>query len=143
MTNPYDQYRKVSLTTATPGRLIVMLYDRAIQDLECAVEAIQANQAVVQGERIIHAQDIISELLGALDMEVGGEVAESLRSLYLYMIRRLVEANRDRNVQILEEVAGLLQELREGWDAATKAAGESVAASGPTKDKMETVGRMA
>lgn len=143
MTNPYDQYRKVSLTTATPGRLIVMLYDRAIQDLEGAEEAIQANQAAVQGERIIHAQDIISELLGALDMEVGGEVAESLRSLYLYMIRRLVEANRDRSVQILEEVVGLLQELREGWDAATKVAGESVAASGPTKGEMETAGRLA
>ena len=140
--NPYNQYRRVSIATATPGRLIVMLYDRAILDLETAMEAIQSNQVALKGERIGHAQEIISELLGALDMEVGDTIAESLRSLYLFMIRRLIEANRDRNVQILEEVIGLLREVREGWEGATKLVGESGPGNDPRNSEVVTVERM-
>ncbi len=114
--NPYEQYRKISLTTANPGRLLVRLYDRAIQDLEAAEEAIQCGDLDRKGQLIHHAHEILSELLGALDMKAGGEVASSLGDLYLYMIRRLMEANRSSSVPALEEVAGLLREVREGWE---------------------------
>ena len=104
--NPYDQYRNVSLTMATPGRLIVRLYDRAIQDIEGAGEAIRSGDQERTGQLIDHAQEILSELLGALDMKAGGEVASSLGGMYLYVIRRILEANRTSSVSALEEVAG-------------------------------------
>lgn len=105
---------------ATPGRLIVRLYDRAIQDIEGAGEAIRSGDQERTGQLIDHAQEILSELLGALDMKAGGEVASSLGGMYLYVIRRILEANRTSSVSALEEVAGLLREVREGWQGISR-----------------------
>ncbi len=118
--NPYEQYRNVSLTMATPGRLIVRLYDRAIQDIEGAGEAVRSGDPERRGQLIRHAQEILSELLGALDMKAGGEVASSLSGLYLYMNRRILEANRISSASALEEAAGLLREIREGWEGISR-----------------------
>lgn len=107
---------------ADPGRLIVRLYDRAIEDLEAAGEAVESGDLVRKGQLIRHAQEILSELLGALDMKAGGEVASSLSGLYLYMIRQLIEANRDSDAPALREVSGLLREVREGWAGISRTA---------------------
>lgn len=105
---------------ASPGRLIVLLYDRAVRDLEIAAAAIREENLLLKGQRISHAQEILSELLGALDLRAGGEIAASLSRLYLYMIQRLLEANRSLSVPILEEVATLLREIRAGWEGAAR-----------------------
>ncbi|MFQ5691459.1 MAG: flagellar export chaperone FliS [Nitrospinota bacterium] len=118
--NPYEQYRKVSVMMSSPARLIVMLYDRAIQDLEIAAEAIANGDLLLKGERVLHAQEIITELMGALDVRSGNEISISLRSLYAYMIRRLIEANQSKDVSALEEIVRLLRELREGWEGAAQ-----------------------
>ena len=123
------------------GRLIVRLYDRAIQDLETAVEAIKGGDPGQKGKVISHAQEIVLELLGALDMEAGGEIAVSLRSLYVYMIRQLVEANQTLSVPILEEVAGLLREVREGWEGAARQEGQATSEGQPFTQAAAKVAR--
>ncbi|MCY1305876.1 Flagellar secretion chaperone FliS [compost metagenome] len=69
-----------------------------------------------KGELIGKALGIVSGLREALDMEKGGELAGNLESLYGYITQRLLEANRNNDATILDEVAGLLREVKSGWD---------------------------
>ena len=95
--NPYNQYKKASIQTASQGKLILMMYDGAIKFINFAIENMPAKKYDVVNTNIIKAQDIITELMLALNMEVGGEIAKNLYSLYDYMNRRLVESNIKKN----------------------------------------------
>src|SRR5690606_27077331 len=68
------------------------------------------------GQLISKTIEIVGGLRGFLDMEKGGEIAEQLENLYEYMERRLLQANLKNDVEILDEVAGLIREVKEGWD---------------------------
>lgn len=113
-----QEYKRKQIETAKPGELIVMLYDAALDSLKLAEQALK-----IEGpERIekfhnalIKAQNIITELLVALDLERGGEVAKNLFRLYEFMHRRLVDANITKTVEPIHEVKGLLETLREAW----------------------------
>jgi len=115
--NGVTTYQQTSIATASKGRLIVMLYEGAIKFLKLAIKEIEANNYVAKGQYINKAQDVIHELNAALDMEVGGEIASNLRKLYLFMIRRLSEANSKCDTQTVREVITLMEELNNGWKA--------------------------
>lgn len=110
-------YKANKIGTESRGRLIVMLYEGAIKFLKLALEELQAGEFDKKGEHINKAIDIIHELNVCLDMDAGGEIAENLRGLYLFMIRHLSEANMQRDPQRVREVISLLQDLNEGWKA--------------------------
>ena len=114
-----EAYQQTAVGTQSKGRLIVMLYDGAIKFLKLAIQELEAENFAAKGKYINRAQDIISELNAVLDMEAGGEIAENLRKLYLFMNRRLREANAKRDVQMIREVIGLLEELNQSWKAIT------------------------
>ena len=118
-----NAYARIGLETgvaaASPQRLVVMLYDGAIKFLKLAIQELEAKNYAAKGQYINRAQDIINELNAVLDLQAGGEIAENLRKLYLFMGRRLSQANTKRDPQMIQEVIGLLEELNQSWKAIT------------------------
>jgi flagellar protein FliS len=115
-----NAYANVGLETgiasASPHKLIVMLYDGVLAALIKAKSNMAARNIPVKGAAISHAITIIDNgLRVSLDKQAGGEIAENLDALYEYMSRRLFEANLKNDVSIIEEVHGLLSSLREAW----------------------------
>lgn len=120
-------YRRHQVQTASPGQLVVMLYDACIGHCKAAQEAIAAADRDRAARHLLKAQDIVAELMSALNVGAGGDFARRLLSLYEYMYRRLVHANVRKDAEAAREVEGLLAGLREAW---AEAAAGSLAASG-------------
>jgi len=115
--NGIKAYQDNAVTTQSRGRLIVLLYEGAIKFMKLAIREIEANNYEAKGRYLNKAQDIINELNAVLDTDAGGEVASNLRRLYLFMNRRLSEANIKRDPQMIREVIGLMEELNQSWKA--------------------------
>lgn len=116
-----QQYQAVNTqaqaAAADPHRLIQMLMEGGLTRLAQARGAMERQQTALKGELISKAIGIIGGLRQGLDLEKGGDIAGNLDSLYDYMTRRLMDANVKNDPAILEEVSGLLREVKEGWDA--------------------------
>ncbi len=106
---------ETALTDADPHRMIEMLYDGAVETVAKARAALARRDIPARGAAITKAIRIIDEGLKASLDERGGEIARNLRDLYVYMTRRLLEANLHADDAALVEVAGLLETLRSGW----------------------------
>lgn len=113
--NSIPLYQDYATTTQNRGRLIAMLYDGSIKFMKLAIKEIEANNNEAKGRYINKAQDIITELNAVLDIDAGGTIASNLRKLYLYMNKRLSEANIARDPKIIREVIELMEELNKGW----------------------------
>jgi flagellar protein FliS len=119
MTQEHTKYKQTQINTASPGKLILMLYQGAIGALKKAGDLLEKKDYGGKGDCLIKAQDIIMELNMALDMSAG-EVSASLRQLYTYIYGRLVDANLNMEKQGIEESIGLLEGLYEAWDKAVQ-----------------------
>ena len=110
-------YKETSVRTASGGKIIVMLYEEAIKQLDGAIDLLKAeNRPLDQiNNRILKAQDIVTELMVSLDFDKGGEIAPKLFGLYRYFNDQLMEANINKNPQPLEAVRQLMGELRDAW----------------------------
>ena len=112
-------YQNAAVNTQSKGRLIVLLYDGAIKFMKLAIKELEAKNYEMKGRHINRAQDIIYELNAVLDMEMGGEIASNLRSLYCFINKRLAEANTKCDPQMVREAINLMEELNKGWKAIT------------------------
>jgi flagellar protein FliS len=110
-----QSYQQNDVLTATPGRLVVLLYDGAGRFLRRAAAALRADNLEACNTSMQRAEAIIDELLATLDFERGGEIAASLRDLYLFCRRELNDARLERDADKIDTVAELLAELREAW----------------------------
>ncbi|MBM7559373.1 flagellar export chaperone FliS [Marinitoga litoralis] len=124
--NANNKYIESMVKTASPAKLVELLYLNSIERLNRARKYIEEKKFADANTQIIRVEDIIMELNLSLDMEKGGEISKNLRSLYAYMYRRLLEANLNKNVEILEEVKSLLNTLLEAWREAMKQAGDVI-----------------
>jgi flagellar secretion chaperone FliS len=106
-----------SVASEDPQRLILMLYDGALQRIAAARGCMSHGLAGEKSQLITRALAIVGELRGTLDLVRGGAIAANLDGLYEYIARRLVEANASNQPELLDEVSGLLRELREAWGA--------------------------
>jgi len=111
----HHQYRKAQIETASPTRLIVLLYDGALRFCAMAREAMQSRNLEAQHINLIKAQRIVGELMGSLDRKAGGEVAENLLNLYIFMLDQLVHANLYDRIENVDNVMKMLEELRTTW----------------------------
>lgn len=114
-------YRTNSVVTASPGQLVLMLFDGVLRSLGIAREAFtlppdDMRRIAVINTQLIKAQTIIAELQGTLNMEAGdGKFSNEMYRLYDYYTRRLVEANLRKQVEPVIEVERLLGEVRTAW----------------------------
>jgi flagellar protein FliS len=107
-------YRDSAILTATPERLVVMLYDGANRFLIQGATAMRAGDLAVMNERLRRAEAIINELRATLDMSAG-QVATNLETIYGFCQRLLLEARLKQDADKIDHVARLLGELRDAW----------------------------
>lgn len=116
-----EQYKKVgaqiNFESTSPHRLIQMLMEGALEKINLAKGYMQRGDVALKGSHISWAISIIDGLRMSLDSESSDDIAQNLYDLYEYMGRRLAEANLENNIEILDEVAGLLIEIKSAWDA--------------------------
>ncbi len=124
MRSALNSYAQVSMdagvASASPHRLIVMLYDGALAAIAKAkfhLAGKEISDIAEKGKATSHAISIIEDgLMGSLNVEAGGVLAENLYALYQYMSRRLLEGNLNNEPGAYEEVSTLLGELRDAWN---------------------------
>ncbi len=118
MNSPLSAYKETSIKTASQGRLIVMLYEEAVRQLEQGADILDTKQTSRYDEvnrSITKAQAIIAELMSSLDMQAGGDIASHLMNLYIYFNQTLLEANVDKDSDKVRQIARFMDELREAW----------------------------
>ena len=130
--NPYAAaraaYTESSVLTASPERLVVMLYDGAIRFLYAGATAAREGRRDVARDRLRRAQAIIDELNRSLDMSQG-QIARNLRDLYNFCSRHLIDSTLNANPDGYEQVAKLLSELREAWEQTSTSLAAAAAGS--------------
>jgi flagellar protein FliS len=117
------RYRDAELQTATPGQLIVMLYDKMILTLRRARIACEAKQIEVRCEQIVKAGEMIGELQISLDHQAGGDISKQLDALYGFMLKELYEANRKQDAAKIDVVIKMASELRDAFAQVVATAG--------------------
>lgn len=119
--NALKQYQSVDLRaaveTASPKELISMLVDGALTAMAKAMGAIERSDISMRTEQLNKANDIILGLKDFLDHEKGGEIAGNLDALYDYMVRSLMQANRNNDEAKVQEVMSLMLQIKSGWNA--------------------------
>lgn len=114
-------YQKVAahggVAAADPHGLVLMLMDGALQRISAARGCIERDKLSEKSQLLHRVVQIIGELRGSLDLSAGGQIANNLSDLYDYMCRRLLAASVENSVAMLDEVAGLLREIRGAWTA--------------------------
>jgi len=120
MSNNYgvNKYKQTSVTTASRGQVLLMLYEGAIRFTKLAIEGVKKNDRVQKGTYIVKVQDIVNELSLSLNHEVGGDISKELDRLYNYIIEQLTEANVKNDAKPLEVILKLLETLHDGWKVA-------------------------
>ncbi len=110
-----QKYLAQQVMSASPAKLVAMLYERAILLLHDAVGAIEAGDIERRWRANSKATEIVVELWQALDLEAGGEIAENLNRLYGFMMMRLTMVDTENSAQAARDVIGLLEPLRRSW----------------------------
>jgi flagellar protein FliS len=111
----FDTYKKNQVTTASPNKLVLMLYDGAIKNLKLAEIALEEKDIEKVNTHLVKTQNIIAEFMSTLNFEAGGDIAKNLYRLYEYMFHRLVQANINKDIDAVKEVKKYLEELRDTW----------------------------
>ena len=110
-------YVRDSVTTASPARLLIMLYDRLLRDLVTAEQALGSGDLAKASAELLHAQQIIMELKTSLDVSAWGG-APGLLDLYTFLHAELVAANLAKDAGRVATCREIIQPLRDAWQAA-------------------------
>jgi flagellar protein FliS len=118
LSTPYQKYQQTSVQTASPGQLILMLYDGAIRFVKQGIDAIDKSDIEKANHNLVKAQTIIHELIASLNFQY--PISSELVRIYEYMLHRLIEANVKKNKEPASEVLSYLIELKEAWLQASR-----------------------
>ena len=112
-------YKAQSVQTASPGKLVLMLFDGYLRFTTAAKNSFNEEDLTKKNEGInnnlIRAQNIVTELQSSLDMSVPGELPGTLYRLYDYVLHQLQQANLQKNPEPISEADKVISELREAW----------------------------
>ncbi len=111
--NPYAKYNDSKVLTATPAELTLMLYEGAIKFCNIAIMGIEQGDIQKAHANIMKVQRIIDEFRATLDMKY--PVAKDFDRVYIYLQRRLIDANLTKDKEIVEEIATHLRSMRDTW----------------------------
>ena len=126
------RYVDDTVSTASPAKLLTMLYDRLVLDLQRAEAEQQIGDRIAASTHLVHAQEIVHELAATLDVDAWDGAAR-LMSVYMYLITELVGANVAGDTERTAACRELVEPLREAWHQAAR----EVAAATPLE--MSTV----
>lgn len=118
--NAFNQYKQNSVFSATPEELTLMLLNGAIKFMNIAKYSIEDKDIKKSHEALIRAQDIIIELNASLNMEY--EISKNLRSLYNFVMDKLIDANINKDKKDVEEALEIVTDIRDTWKEAMKEA---------------------
>lgn len=121
-----NRYAREAVTTASPAKLVTMLYDRLLKDLSDAEQGLGRRDVQATHNALVHAQEILWEFHGTLDTSVWKE-GEQLKRLYEWSIDELTSANIEKNVTRVVDVREVLEPISEAW--------HQVAAGGATGER--------
>ncbi len=122
--NPYAAYQNTGIKTASPGQLVVKLYQGAIKEINAADDCFTDGDVVPAariesfGKHLSKAQEIIGELEGSLNMDEGGQIAKNLLSLYIYFNQELKNVLIQRDRKKLGFVSDMMKQLGDAWATA-------------------------
>jgi flagellar secretion chaperone FliS len=138
--NPWKSYRQIATQTAPPGQLVLMLYEGTLRYLERSLTGFSC-QDPAEANMLVHnnlqrAQEIIRELNSALNLEKGGEFAHTLRRLYDYFDRRLMESNQRKSREGVDEVIRHITILRDAWATMLN---NQTSTSGPASEQSDSL----
>ena len=112
-------YQEVAVKTASPGNLVLMLFDGALRFLSTALIGFQHEEIGKRNEEIhnnlLKTQRILRKLQCSLDMKAGGEFSQRMHALYDFMIEELRKANMTKEPAPIQTVERLLGEIRDAW----------------------------
>ncbi len=113
--NPYDQYQRNKILTASPAELTLMLYDVAIKFGNIAIAAMRLEKKDIEKAHlnIVKVQNILEEFRATLNWDY--PVAQDFDNVYVYLLQRSLQANIAKDPEIMEEVVGHLRTMRETW----------------------------
>ena len=134
----YLQYQKTSLETKSPGRLLLMLFEGAIKNLNNSKIAITNHDYNQAHESIMATQEIVVELMTTLKMEY--DISTNLMALYEYFLQQLIEANLKKDVTILDELLDYFVEMHSTWEEAIKHLGPTVVNTGAPVNRLNISG---
>lgn len=115
--NPRARYLAETVATASPARLICMLYDRLVLDIVQGRDALAGRDHQQADRHLRHAQDVVLELRGSLRID-RWDGAPQLASIYGWLLKELVLANVEKNAEKADECRKLVEPLREAWHGA-------------------------
>ena len=124
--NPYNEYLRNKVMTATPGELTLMLYEGAVKFGNISIKAIEEGDIQTAHANIVKVQNIIDEFRRTLDFKY--PVAQDFENVYKYLSQRLIEANIHKDKEIMEEVVKHLRSMRDNWKEVMKKAAQEKAA---------------
>lgn len=125
--DPRARYLRESVSTASPGRLLVMLYERLVRDIAQAETALRAGDTDTGSHCLLHAQEIIIELRSTLDLNAW-DGAIGLAKIYGFLLTELIAANVNHDPDRAAACRGLVEPLLDAWRTAAATAGEPVGA---------------
>jgi len=126
----YGAYKRVDVETASQGKLIVMLFNGAIQRAEEAKRQLEKGRLQNVHNNLIRAQDIIAELRGALNMNAG-EIARNLDRIYEYFQHLLIMANIRKETAHIDECVRMMSAVRDTWQEVFDSVGRETSSSAP------------
>ncbi|MCR8660508.1 flagellar export chaperone FliS [Paenibacillus endoradicis] len=114
--NGYQAYQKNKYETASPHRLITMLYDGVIRFANQAISQIESNNIEGTNQAVKRMQDIVYELIACLNFNEGKDIAVQLNSLYMYVIDLSIRSNIEKNVEPLQQAIAIIIDIKASWE---------------------------
>jgi len=119
----YQAYQKNKYETASPHKLILMLYDAGLTNIGRARQALAVRNLAEANRFMKKTQEIVFELLSCLNEDQGESIAKNMKEIYLYLIKLLTEANVRKNAELLNEPEEILRQFRDAWEQIGKEVG--------------------
>lgn len=132
-----SRYMADAVATVGPARLLTMLYDRMLLDVDRAVEALRADDRAAATGHLVHAQEIVAELIVSLD-EKAWDGGAQLMSIYRFLLSELIEASSRGDVERALSCRGLIEPLAEAWHEAARSLAQVDVPTQPDAPALET-----
>lgn len=116
--NPYQQYKEQSLSTLTPGELLIKLFDELVKQMTLAKIKIGVKDYGAVNNALVKSQTILNTLANSLDMRY--PISKELKSMYAFILQQLLQANLKKDSKIIDDCIPLVRDLRESFDQADK-----------------------